>query len=221
MVARLHRARYGIIACYAGPAAGGGGGTTTFDPAHLGSEFTLSGGNLIATDGAVDTFNFNVARSIASHSTGKLYNEFIPTGGSWPDAYDASIGITNASTSVNVKLGNDTNSFAYYNNEGQIFINAVGVGPTLPPYVSGNVVGMAVDIGNLLLWLRVAGGNWNGSSTANPATATGGISLSTMTGGGPFYAAAVSFTNDPNPIWTANFGGSAYANAAPSGFGNW
>lgn len=199
--------------------------TTTFDPSNKGTIFTLSGGNLIATQNLIsNTGQAALARSITSHSSGKYYNEFTPSGGVWSQIYTASFGITNATSSLNVKLGADTNSGVLYQGDGStytFFINNASVGPVQPQWFSGNVLGMASDFTNLLWWYRIGAGNWNNSGTANPATGAGGLSLSTLAAG-PYYAAvAVIDTGSPGLVWTANFGGSAYANTAPAGFGNW
>jgi hypothetical protein len=73
------------------------------------------------------------------------------------------------------------------------------VGSLIETWTAGSVVDVAVDLGGAVIWFRVSGGNWNNSGTANPATGTGGVSLSTMTGVGStaYYPAATwEITND-------------------------
>jgi hypothetical protein len=41
----------------------------------------------------------------------------------------------------------------------------------------GDVVTMAIDFDNKMVWVKVNSGNWNNSGTANPATNTGGFSI--------------------------------------------
>lgn len=193
--------------------SGGGGSTTTFDPANHSAGVTLSGGNLVATANTTNT-NGQIARAIASHSTGKYYNEFVVTtapGG------NLAPGIINGSQSVtNTFLGGTgNNSIGWYKN-GQVFLNNSAV-TTISAFVQGNTIEMAVDLGNTNIWFRVLGGNWNNNGTANPATNTGGISISVITT--PVFPAVD--VEDNNDAFTANFGGSAYADTPPSGFGNW
>ena len=51
-------------------------------------------------------------------------------------------------------------------------------------------VGMAVDLTNKLVWFMTPGsGFWNGSTTADPASGTGGFSYTTSGAMYPFFAA--------------------------------
>jgi len=84
-------------------------------------------------------------------------------------------------------------------------------------FVANDVVGIAIDLGAHLFWARKNAGNFNNSGTANPATATGGLAFTADS-----YAPAVAwFSNAVNDAYTMNVGATAYANAAPAGFGNW
>jgi hypothetical protein len=67
-------------------------------------------------------------------------------------------------------------------------------------------------------WMRKGSGNWNGDATANPATGVGGVIIQSGS-----FDPAVGFasSSSANGAYTADFGATAYANAAPSGFGNW
>jgi hypothetical protein len=81
------------------------------------------------------------------------------------------------------------------------------------------VVCAALDLDNQLVWFRIgAAGNWNGSASNNPVTGVGGVSISrTGLGQGvdcyPWLFLVSSATSA-----TANFGGSAFTGAVPSGF---
>jgi len=70
----------------------------------------------------------------------------------------------------------------------------------------------------LKIWFRQNGGSWNNDGSANPATNTNGI---TITVSGALYVCAEMNSNNVASAITANFGGSAYGTAAPSGFSNW
>jgi len=82
----------------------------------------------------------------------------------------------------------------------------------------GNVICVAIDLTAQTIWMRVNGGNWNLSGTADPATGVGGVSFAGINAG-PYFPAISS--SDNGSIATANFGATAYAQTAPSGFGNW
>jgi hypothetical protein len=73
---------------------------------------------------------------------------------------------------------------------------------------------VAFDATAKLIWFRRNTGSWNGSGTADPATATGGVSFSALTG--PFYAVVTS--GKVGTSNTANFGASTFAQPVPSGF---
>jgi hypothetical protein len=92
-----------------------------------------------------------------------------------------------------------------------------------------SVVGFAVDLDAQLAWVRVQGGNWNNSGTADPATGIGGIDYSGAGLGAAIYPTSV-FQGDPagssdastlNDRWgttRANFGQSPPVFAAPTGY---
>lgn len=185
---------------------------TTWNPSFLGSGLVLSGGNLIVTQ--TGALAFNSVGAIATHSTGKFYAELTVTA----SAGFLSMGMANASFLTSGSAGGDPNSVGILFN-GNININGATVSATgLSIAGTGQVIGIAVDIGAQLIWFRVSGGTWNNSGTADPATGVGGASLSTLNAGPYFIVASMAQTSD---TYTANFGGSTYANTAPSGFGNW
>jgi hypothetical protein len=97
--------------------------------------------------------------------------------------------------------------------------NAI-VGAVSVTLATGQVVSIAVDLVNLTFWARINGGNWNNSGAANPATNTGGISLSGAGFSGqsayPFFASFLS-----GSAVVANFGATAFAYPVPSGFSSW
>lgn len=199
----------------AGPASSP---TTTFDPAHAGTGIVFSNGNLTAVGNGL-TINFAVARSVASHSSGKYYAEFTINFNGTSNSF-VSVGLTTSSATLNTGgLGTDANlSLGTFGNETQYNINNSLSGTTVA-YTTSDVVEMATDAGGALEWMRVNGGDWNGSGTANPAAGIGGFSFSAITG--PYYAAIGLFQNGGIPSIIANFGGSTYAHSPPIGYGNW
>ncbi len=184
-----------------------GSAPTTLNPADLEAHGTLSNGNLTYTD----TQNGgNCIRSIKNHSTGKYYcsmhvDTFVT---------EITFGITGASFS-NVAEGSLTNDGYGYVSDGRSLHSNVGMGLNNPGYGTSDTVDLAVDMDNHKIWWRTNNGNWNGNVGDDPATNTGGATI----GSSITYSAGVTVW--ANSFVTMNFGGSAYTNAAPSGFGNW
>lgn len=191
----------------------GGAAPTAWKPADAAGNVTFANSNLTV---GVNTNSRGNVRSVASHSTGKYYYEI--TLSAAPASYDTCIGAGNSTASLTNGPGSpDTNSIAYYNGDPIVYIAAGGTNNTGVTPVQGNVLGMAIDLTNNRVWVRVNSGNWNGSALADPATNTGGYDISAITG--PFYA--LTTIGETSAGTTANFGATSYANAAPSGFGNW
>jgi hypothetical protein len=167
--------------------------------------------------------NYQYAFSTTSHATGKFYHEFTVNANN-SGAYDVGSGITNTNGAVGggVGIGADTKSGGHWGNtgDGGFYQNNNAATASGVTYGTVNdVVGVAVDIGNNRIWYRVNGGNWNGNPANNPATNTGGISITPTNTTGLLWV-AVSLSG-PAGVLTYNFGATSYANAAPSGFGNW
>lgn len=179
-------------------------GTAKWSPTDKAAQIVLSDGNLTATPtgGGID-----IGVRTSSMITHKTYFE-----ATFPQLGNA-LGVANASMAlIGDFLGATANGIGVQAN-GNITLDfsIVGAiasgGPT-------DAVGIAVDPITLLLWARLNGGNWNGDPSANPATGTNGIDISLIAG-----ALFAMTTLEVLPI-TGNFGGTAYAAAAPSGFGN-
>lgn len=204
-----------------GDFAGAGATTTTWNPSDKDTGITLSGGNLVATSSTTlancSVSGFCGVRAIASHSTGKFYYELVVTTlGNAPN--DDNVGIANASYALNAALGTNNNSNALRHGGGN---TGGSTCPDTPAgFVSGDVLSIAADLTGNLMWFRTNAGSWNNSGgAADPASGTRGCDISTLAGG-PYFP-AISGSNDANTVFTANFGGSAYAESVPAGFGNW
>jgi hypothetical protein len=180
---------------------------------------TVSGGGLIATH--TNTVGNSGVTSSTSKTAGKWYFEgtFTTTHG----ASDCVATILAGASFANL-ITNGTNCTAVYAGTGNIWSNNANSTKTLGAIVTGDVVGVAVDLTARLGWFRKlhsgTTGNWNGDPTANPATGTGGVTIAATLAASPVvgFGGASTATND---IITANFGQSAYAMTAPSGFSNW
>lgn len=190
----------------------------TWNPADKNSDLALSNGNLTFAQGT--TFAYEGLRATTSHSTGKYYFEVTLV--TMFDAF-VQVGIGNASQVLTQKVGGTglnsvgamaTDRGTYLNNTFSATWAAAGA-------VAGDIVGVAVDFGNSNIWFRKINGgtpqNWNNSGSADPATNTGGFSISTLNAGPYFPMASADTAADS---MTANFAGSFIA-AAPSGFGIW
>ena len=205
---------YNNACAITGTCTGGGGSTTTFDPSNLGPFIVLSNGNLTAT--AITSDNYGIARSVASHSTGKYYAELTMNSGS---GGDLNPGAVNNAAGLALFIGDtaDKNSVGGFGDSGVIYYNGGSIG-TAAAWTAGNVVSIAVDFGGSLIWYRTDAGNWNNSGAANPATGAGGFSFSGINAGPYYLAIALGVATNQA---TANFGGTSYAQSVPAGFGNW
>lgn len=82
-------------------------------------------------------------------------------------------------------------------------------------YAAGDVLCFALSFANGKYWVRKNGGSWNGSGTDDPATNTGGYSLSAFAGL-PFCIYVGTVNNSAQTINGGNF--AAFAQTIPSGF---
>jgi hypothetical protein len=182
---------------------------------HKNTHITLSGSNLIATATAngVD----QVVSSALTYSSGKWYWEVLLT-------YTADGGAGVATTQVPIGdgqwLGSTDNGIGWYH-DGAIFTNNA-YQTSWSPFTSVARLCFALDLNNNKLWGRVGTtGDWNASAITNqnPATNTGGFSLSTGTmlsfPMGP--AANLKSTAIPDSI-TGVFASGSFVGAPPSGF---
>lgn len=192
--------------------------TTTWDPANVSdgsnsnNAIVLSNGNLTAE--IVGTIAGSPwGRALASASSGKKYHEITINVTTNP-------AIIFVNSSINPVISNadpqtNTNSIGYGHN-GDVGYNSSYL--FIAGFTVGDTVGAAIDLDAKLVWFRTNNGAWNAGlgGTQDPATGQGGISYG-ITGA---IFPAFNFNNDNAKI-TANFGATSYANAAPSGFGNW
>lgn len=146
-------------------------------------------------------------------SSGKVYVEFTVT----TLTSTFRIGFCNLAYTVAGVLGGTTTSVAYNPNTGVVTINASTLS-TIQTATTGDVIGVAFDIGASKIWIRTNTGNWNNAAigSQNPATGTGGISTSTLAAG-PYYAAFSDLSAISATVVNC---GPGYANTAPSGFGS-
>jgi hypothetical protein len=180
---------------------------TIWNIADKTASVTLSGGNLTAVSSALN----QGVRAADGQYAGKYYFEVTAT--TWT-GNPAAIELGTVSST----LGGGTGaSQVYVGNSGNIFVNGSASGSALGARANGDIIGIAVDLTNHLIWFRAgAAGNWNGSGTANPVTGTGGVNITAVAGAGvPLYPLLLLSTSHS---FTANFGGAAFVGTVPSGY---
>jgi len=181
---------------------------TTFDPTKTGAGITLTNANRTATSNGAGRLGHT--RSTLGVTTGKYVASFLIGSSGGVNL----IGFVAASQPVAVQLGNGTATVGI-DSDGTIYANGfASIGHVGAGLVAGDTLWLAVDATTRQFWVRRNTALWNSSSTANPATATGGIALpSGMTGAIHLayepVTVAKSVTLDANP---AN---------KPAGFAGW
>ena len=188
--------------------------TTTWNPSDQTANITLSGGNLIAT--STTPANGGV-RAIDKQVTGKFYWEITCNTIS---GNNAAIGISGGSTDLTLPpiLGNPGGiGRAGVQGSGQVWVDGLSAGVSLGALANGSLVCVAIDCDARLVWFRLgAAGNWNNNATFNPATRTGGVTVTSLNVGVQVYPTFWSALSGQQV--TANFGGSAFTGAVPAGF---
>ena len=178
---------------------------TAWDPANVGTGIVLSNANLTEIMPGGTAVG---GRSVLGVTTGKWYWE-VTVGASAAPAQNE-IGVCNASYNVNTELDTSTHGWCYYGATGRIYNNGSIAGP-FSTFGAGDVISIAIDVPNNLLWVA-KNGVWQNSG--NPAAGTGYVT-NTLTG--TIYA-AFGAGNTSTPSQTANFGATAFAYTVPTGF---
>jgi hypothetical protein len=183
---------------------------STWNPSDKTSGVTLSNGNLTAA--AVLGGGEEGVRGTLSHSSGKYYFEVTDTLDTFGHSY---IGVANSSSNLSsVPFGyGDSNGAGYYAANGVLYANTGSTSIAGSFYTTGNVISIAVDVTNhLIYWAK--NGTWQNS--ANPGLGTGGADYITTSPVFPAYSlSALSSTV------TLNTGATAFAYSIPSGFSAW
>lgn len=175
--------------------------------------YALSSGNLEFTVTSSSNGPDATVLAYSGVSSGKYYCEIYVVAG---DGFDKLIGLI----PTNYSGGNPLNSVSstpgiLVASNGDIYVNGTKV---LTPGGGFAQLGIAIDATAKLIWINDAGGNWNGSGTANPATGVGGIDISGVTFPLTPFAAYLPYNDYVNI--TLNSGQIAYAHTPPTGFGN-
>jgi hypothetical protein len=156
--------------------------------------------------------SFGGVRSIDKLGSGQFYFEY--TASTW-GASNTSFGIGNINAALTTVMTTPLNAALVYKSGG-IWVNNVNSGFVLGALVSGNIIGIAIDLNKRLIWFRLCpSGNWNGNATADPVAGVNGVSIGALFPT-PIYALAAFQTS--GEVVTANFGDTAFSGALPGGY---
>ena len=186
----------------------------SFNPYSKSSDthVVLSNSNKTFTQAVASNF-FTGCRSRFSATSGKYYWEF--SCGTWSavSTTQKGLGISSNAGGGNV-IGDDSNLSMGYRADGIVRRNSTTLA-TYSTYTTGDVICIALDLDNNTIWFRKNNGDWNNNASNNPATNTGGLNISAMTGTKFPYVSGVRL-NDAITIRTAL---ADWTLSAPSGFG--
>lgn len=161
-----------------------------FDTNYLGSLLGTSFNDIGLNDGGPGVFSGLTTEQMSG--TGKYMI-------SWALSYSDDplnlIGIANRSADLENYLGADTNSIGFAQ-DGNLYYNGSTVSTGFPTWGLGDIVDLAVDNSTDSMWIRVNGGDWNNSPTADPATNAEGIE----TFSGQYFAASIGGDIGPSEI---------------------
>lgn len=197
-----------------------------FDPASIGTSVTLSNSNKTATPASSSPYNY--AYGTTARYTGKRYYEFSPGSTSFE-----SIGFTGTAGRTLDNGQGSPNSFGT-RVQGQIgwasdgSVKTCGVGENSPAtlstvatWTSGNRLSFALDIDNLLLWLRVGAGNWNNNASADPAAGTLGISAKWLLSGAASWLIWPGCNMGNTSASSMYLKTADFTQTVPAGFSSW
>jgi hypothetical protein len=177
---------------------------STWNPLDMTSAITLSNGNLTLTMTA--TANQGI-RGTLSRSSGKFYFEY--TQGA---AATNSVGIADATHVLTTGLGLD-NVSSGYSTAGVIYYNTT-LSVFVATYTTGDVIGVAVNITNGLIYYAKNGIWQNG---ANPSLGLGGLAYVTAAAVFPAWGTPTANVTSG----TVNVGAKAFSYTPPTGFSSW
>jgi hypothetical protein len=174
-----------------------------------------TGGSIVLTNGSL-TAESAAVNSGVRWATGLMAGKYY-----WECRYDHlfdynnAVGVATASASLVGIIGNFGIQAALLYGTGNAAVNGVALGSILGLRHSGDIIGVALNIDDGLIFFRVApSGDWNGNSSADPTTGAFGIDISSLSGAlFPVFAAALL----GNRV-TANAGDTAFSGAIPSGY---
>lgn len=174
------------------------------------SNHTISGTNDVIVTKTGNTFGTHTSTAaVELVSAGKRYFELVitTTGG------NVAVGVTNVTLVNATGITDQVNAIGWFSfaGAGSTSYNSA-FGNSMPAFVQGDRLSIAVDATADLLWGRVNGGTWGPSG--DPAAGTGGQSISGITGAvGPAVTLA-----DLNDEVDGSFASGSWVYTAPTGF---
>lgn len=192
------------------------GGVMAWDPATATTNMSLTNGDLTGEQsyGSSSTESVN---GLYAASSGQLYFELYQdiAGG----AASTHVGLINSSADITGShwIGETADSFGWFG-DGRVYINSSNIANVNNWFNDGDLLQIAVDLDTMEAWLKRNSGNWNNDASADPATNTNGIDISSLNSG-PYYP-AIRFYESGQKM-TANFGATSYSGTKPSGYSDW
>ncbi len=182
--------------------------TTTWNPADKGADLALSNASL--TVSGTPAGGNQLARATTNKTSGKWYLEIgvVNAAGN-----DTGVGLATASATGPALGDVSTNGLVVFTG-GNVWRNGAATGSNVGGPIGSGTVGIAYDAGANRAWVRLGTGAW---APGDPAT-TAGFDLAGLPA---LYPVVVVTSGQSGVGFTANFGASAFANAAPSGFSAW
>ena len=177
----------------------------TWNSADMHANLSLSGGDLVVTDGG--PIGQKLVRGIQSFSTGKFYWEYTVTitGGS-----AHCVGWCNSVQPTSNQVGRTTTGHGWgYHATGRIYHN--NTYDSVDTYSQGNIIMIAIDLAAGKLWFGV-NGTWLDSGDPGAGTGEQRNDINNL----PLFPATSTY--EGSQVGTANFGASAFSYSVPSGF---
>lgn len=139
-----------------------------FDPAF--NPDALSNSNRTVT--STGPGNAEGWRTVTTHSAGKIVAR-------WTWSTIGCCGSLGFVPTVFANINDQTITYIGFDQAGKIWLNNFNgcVGAQVAVPTAGQTIDIAMDFAGNLLWVRVNGGTWNNSGTANPSTGVGGFDL--------------------------------------------
>jgi hypothetical protein len=189
----------------------------TFDGAP--TSVTLSNGNLTVTHGNTSIAGVN-SSDFGGPAVGQVgVKQYFEVTLQTSISNGNSIGYMTPSDSTTAApaVGNNKTGVILGSTSSIIYTpNGVSTSKDLGAVAVNDVIGVAYDGDNSLLWFRKNGGNWNNDGSANPATGAGGVFATIRQGYTPYVAFIAG--GPSTDVMKGNFGATTFANTPPSGF---
>jgi SPRY domain len=160
------------------------GGNLTLSPTYKGTDITL-----VNSQSALQQFGYQqsvLGQTLINNVDKVMFSVQSNVCPSTGNPFFQSIGI--GTTSMNYQgnpygayPGNDNQSVGF-SMDGNFYYNGSIVQSALPTWsAADDLIDVAVDLSNGLIWIRVNGYSWNNNPFANPAIGVGGLSLYGLT----------------------------------------